>query len=427
MAVRQLSELILDEDLKFIKFFNGRLLSGEDLSREQASHREARRRIGLAIGYGIAEGLEVTILDRSRQGAMVQVAKGLAINRHGHIVTLPGPVDLPLVHTRTVPPPGSGARLFQDCDPISGVYVAGADVYLLTICPAEGEAGRAQVSGLGTGHVGCNAKYLVEGVRFRLLKLNLSLTELSDQAHLRNRVAYQCFGVDELKPYQQTPFGPRTAGYGLIDRLRRENQLTDCEVPLALVSWRDEGIQFLDMWSVRRRVIKPSANGEWDYTIGDRRRAEAEAMVLQFQEEIEQLLAEEINPQFVPASAHFAFLPPVGVLQAAESSFAKGFRYAAFFSGKTFREPLYLERAVVEQLIRDACSYPPIDLRTKEMLWLYRVREHQQARDVNASSTATPYLIFVNGHIPYRANARFDLSRWDYSNYSSMLLGPGGF
>ena len=48
----------------------------------------------------------------------------------------------------------------------------------------------------------------VEGVRFRLLKLNLSQTELSDQAHLRNRVAYQCFGVDNLQPFERTPFGP---------------------------------------------------------------------------------------------------------------------------------------------------------------------------------------------------------------------------
>ena len=261
MATRQLSELILEDDLKFIKFFNGRLLSGEDLSREQASHREARRRTGLTIGYGIAEGLEVTIRNRSRQGAMVQVAKGLALNRHGHVVTLPEPVDLALVHTRTVPPSSQGATLFQDCDPISGVYVAGADVYLLTICPAEGEEGRAPVNGLGINHVGCNAKYLVEGVRFRLVKLGLSQTELSDQAHLRNRVAYQCFGVEDLEPFKRTPFGSRADGYGLIDRLRRENQLTDCEVPLALVSWRDEGIQFVDMWSVRRRIVKPSANG----------------------------------------------------------------------------------------------------------------------------------------------------------------------
>jgi hypothetical protein len=417
MAVRQLSELILDDDQKFIKFFNGRLMSGEDLSREQASHREARRRTGLALGYGIAEGLEVTILDRSRRGAMVKVAKGLALNRHGHVVTLPEPVDLALIHTRTVPPPGQGATLFQDCDPISGVYVAGAGVYLLTICPAEGEAGRAQVSGLGTGRAGCNAKYLVEGVRFRLLKLNLPQTELSDQAHLRNRIAYRCFGMDELEPFEQTPFGPRTAGYGLIDRLRRENQLTDCEVPLALVSWLDEGIQFVDMWSVRRRIIKPSANGDWDYTIGDRRRAEAEAMILQFQEQIEVVRNESTSPQTTIGSQLFRYLPAVGVLPLSGLVGSKGFEYRLFLKGKIYREPVFIEDVRVESLIHSAVTHPPIDFQSKEMMWLYLVRGNRQTTDIGGTLKPQPYLIFANGHLPFMGEARFDLSRFWYSNY----------
>jgi hypothetical protein len=422
MAVRQLSELIVDDDLKFIKYFNGRLLSGEDLSREQAAHREAGRRRGLAVGYGIVEGLEVTIPNRSRQGAMVQVAKGMAINRHGHIVTLPDTEDLALIHTRTVPPPGSGARLFQDCpNSPSGVYVAGADVYLLTICPAEGEEGRAQVSGLGTGQAGCNAKYLVEGVRFRLLKLNLPQTELSDQAHLRNRVAYKCYGVEELQPFERTPFGPRAEGYGLIDRLRRENQLTDCEVPLALVSWLDEGIQFVDMWSVRRRIIKPSANGEWDYTIGDRRRAEAEAMVLQFQEQVKEVP----TPQLTKASSIFRYLPSVGVLPLSDPMF--NFQYQklfnkatdrlTFFTDKTYRSPVFIEGARVEALMRDALAYPPIDLSNGEMVWLYLVRENMEAIQARRVSGPTPFMIFANGHMPFVGEARFDLSQWDYSNY----------
>ncbi len=421
MAVRQLSELILDEDLKFIKFFNGRLLSGEDLSREQASLREARRRTGLALGYGIAEGLEVTILDRSREGAMVKVAKGVAMNRHGHVVMLPESVDLKLVHTRTIPPPGQGTTLFQDCHPISGVYVAGADVYLLTICPAEGEEGRAQVNGLGMGHAGCNAKYLVEGVRFRLLKLNLSQTELSDQAHLRNRIAYKCFGVDELKPFDQTPFGPRTVGYGLIDQLRRENQLTDCEVPLGLVSWRDEGIQFVDMWSVRRRIIKPSANGEWDYTIGDRRRAEGEAMVLQFQEQIKEVP----TPQLKKAGDVFRYLPPVGVLPLSDAMFNAQYQKLfnkvtdrlTLFKDKTYRSPVVIEGARVEALMRDALAYPPIDLSNGEMVWLYLVRENIEAIQARRTNGPTPFMIFANGHMSFVGEARFDLSRWDYSNY----------
>ena len=41
-------------------FFNGRLLSAEDLTREQAARDGAERRLARLIGCGVAEGLTVT-------------------------------------------------------------------------------------------------------------------------------------------------------------------------------------------------------------------------------------------------------------------------------------------------------------------------------------------------------------------------------
>ena len=45
--------------IRSVNFFNGRLLTGEDLSREQDANELARLRLGRAVGSGVAYGLEV--------------------------------------------------------------------------------------------------------------------------------------------------------------------------------------------------------------------------------------------------------------------------------------------------------------------------------------------------------------------------------
>src|SRR5436309_13147979 len=58
--VLQLQQPLKDGGIRTARFFNGRLLTGKDLTREQEARREADRRIGRAIGEGGAFGLEVT-------------------------------------------------------------------------------------------------------------------------------------------------------------------------------------------------------------------------------------------------------------------------------------------------------------------------------------------------------------------------------
>src|SRR5262249_37818078 len=148
---RQLTEAILDGGIRSINFFNGRLLSGEDLRQEQLAYHEGHRRLGQAIGSGIASGLEVSeALGVSTKAApVVTVTPGLAINRHGEALALPTRTDVSLV--RSVSPSTPTTTLtasFTPCDVgPSGSYVAGTGVYLLTIAPAVGSEGRAPVSG----------------------------------------------------------------------------------------------------------------------------------------------------------------------------------------------------------------------------------------------------------------------------------------
>ena len=55
-----LQQPIIDGGIRSINFFNGRMLTARDLTREQSANREVTRRLGQAVGEGVAYGLEVS-------------------------------------------------------------------------------------------------------------------------------------------------------------------------------------------------------------------------------------------------------------------------------------------------------------------------------------------------------------------------------
>ena len=102
-----LQQPILDGGIRSINFFNGRLLSARDLTREQSANREADRRLGQAIGEGIAYGLEVSKSTAStQQSPVVTVEAGLAINRLGQTLMLSAKTEVALVR-QAAPGPGN--------------------------------------------------------------------------------------------------------------------------------------------------------------------------------------------------------------------------------------------------------------------------------------------------------------------------------
>jgi hypothetical protein len=386
------------------------LLSGEDLSQEQAAHREARQHLGRALGDGIAQGLEVveTAGASTPTSPVVTVSAGLAINRCGQTLSLAHHVDVSLVRPVNGVDPAASGLTFAECQPPEGgVYVAGAGVYLLTIAPATTSEGRAPVNGLGNTTASCNTRYTVEGVQFRLLQLDLSTAELGDPTRLRSLLALRCFGPDALRAFSSDPFGPLPERYGLLDELR-PNRLTDGDVPLAVVYWTADGIQFVDVWSVRRCVTAPCVTGRWALVAGERRRSEATAMFLQFQDHIQNLRATETNLDTLVATQRFVYLPPVGFLPSAQDGAAAGITYTKFFDQQAYHPPVFIEESVIEPLIRAALPYPPINLEQQDPIRLYQVVFGMNVR---------PYLLFTSAHVPALGEARFDVVRWNLSNF----------
>jgi hypothetical protein len=438
---RQLHEPIFDDGIRNAHFFNGRLLTADDLKTEQDAARQQHRQLGLACGEGIVEGLEVVLESPGSPTSLpvVLVTKGLALNRKGHILSLPGDERVALVRRLDAIPPEAG--LFGDCEaPAHTFSNLQNGIYVLVIAPASGYAEHIPVRGQRPTDTvsGCGNRYAVEGVQFRLVKLDVnSMSTVSsatratinnlmthsaapELSKLRNMIAHLCFGTEELtglarEPLKQTGNRSSHTVYGAVDFLRANGDITDCDVPLAIVFWRGGMVHFIDLWSVRRRVTPQATTDRWPPLLGERHTSEGEAMFLQFQDHIETRRRREPNPETIVAASQFPYLPPAGILPVRRGS-RTGIDVHTFFSGIAHREPMFIEGTKLDALLREALAYAPIDLSKSEMVWLYKPWQNEAAATANAA--VEPLVIFVSAHVPYQATPRFNVARWDYSNYA---------
>lgn len=471
MSVRSLLDPILDQGILNTNFFEGRLLTAQDLRDQQDANRERARRLGRAIGQGVIEGLEVTVNNDGADGTVpvVTVKSGLALTGEGEIIGLPKQ-DVQVALSRTIDASPTTQADFYACagPPTTKQLPNGVGVYILVMSPAAGYKDRAPKSGLGDAGVvkGCGSRYVQEGVRFRLVELKPTAlsgisnatrallqddllsstdpalkTDYARASKLRNVLAHLCFGTEELAGFAADPFAregdsSRYLHYGAIDALRTSGALDDCDVPLALFYWTLDGIAFCDLWSVRRSPVPPSHSDDWPLLVDARAGIDAQACLLQFQAQLADLLAHTQVAGDIQASASFRYLPPAGLLLV-DILGPNALQTDTFFSGLTVRwprpprfdakdGPVVLEGARARALLRDAGAYPPIDTASQEAIWLYRVRENTFAADTQASGAPRRAILFATGQMPYYASPRFDTARWDYSNYSSAPLGPGG-
>ncbi len=446
---RELLEPILEGGTKFINFFEGRILTGQDLRDEQEAARHQRRLLGRAAGAGVVTGLDVTVDNKGSAGEkpVLAVAPGLAITPSGDALELRQVEKIALARAKAAV--NGTPSVFKPCqDRPPGVDIAaGAGIYLLVMSGASGFQQQAPKSGLQeAGTAGeCGSRYATAGVQFRLEQLFpatfsdasaatrtllqttlLGATDPAKVSLLRNILAHLCFGTERAVSFARDPFAVEAgqsafAAYGGLDDLRANGTITGCDMPLALFYWTANGIEFLDRWSVRRRMHRTAPSEAWPLVGAQRRRAEAEAAVFQFHDHLSELLSAVPNPSLVRADQYFRYLPAAGILPLAEGGTA-GFHYPAFFGGLTTRGPLFIEGARLLPLFDAALSYDPIELTPsavegKKVIWLYYPRENRQA----AAGTAPPsrrYLVFARGHVPYMGDPRYDRAHWNFSNYA---------
>jgi hypothetical protein len=369
------------DDIPSIEFFNGRLLTGEDMTTEQAWNAARRKLLGQALGSGVAFGLNVavSIKPEHKNLPVVTVEPGLALNANGETLSLTERSDVSLVQIAEIdaPPVEFGA-----CQPTQyGAYVKSDGVYLLTLCPATGTQGRAAVSGLANQEARCNRKYRREGVQFRLHQLKLSNAELADRNKLRNLVAYKCFSPEVWQSFVANPFSTTESKPKLLDGLLVP-KLDDAEVPLATLFWTtDGGIEYVDVWSVRRRPVIPPSNPGWQNYLESWVVPESEARLQQVQQQLSDLADGLTTPGSALAITYFRYLPAVGMVPVTGSGSLRGFRPNVFFGAVVRETPKTIDLADAVGLIARAGALLPIDLPNVARLYLYWVKDNLDAVD----------------------------------------------
>jgi hypothetical protein len=440
----KLAEAILDRRVQSPSYFSGRLLAASDLAAERDAHLARQRMLGRAIGAGIVEGLWVAPAPTgTAEGPAVTVSKGVAIDLDGQLLSLGEDQTLAITETytedRDAPAP---TCLFRACDPPSMETAPSGDGFYLLVMGATArfeETAPMQALQTAKAGGGCGRKWAVPGVQFRLQPFNpltvpgsseATLAELTAlltagsgavvRSRLRNLTAHLCFGGDAPAAFATDPWAvedgaPRLATYGVADHLRGLDLLQACELPLAVVRLTGSGLDFVDCWAVRRRPVPAGLSADWPSLTGHRLRAEHEARLLQFQDHAAALLAAEAAPSDITALGRFRFLPAAGLLPLATATRA-GFMAEVFFDGLPTRAPIeYINGEQLRPLLDLSWQYKPIDLLEPEMVWLYR--PWQQEAALEAGVTDRAYLLFASAHVPPMNLPRFDVARWDCSNY----------
>jgi hypothetical protein len=349
------------------------------------------------------------------------VQPGLAINSRGHALSLSEAADISLVRPPANFSPATGA-VFADCQPPQpGAYLVDEGVYLLVMSPASVTEGRAPVNGLGTCSDGCNARYKVEGVQFRLVPLQPA-SRLDQPALVRNRVAYECFGYPgDTDALVADPYSGSWARTGLLDvMLQNKIGIGPCDVPLALLFWTLPGIQYIDMWSVRRRVAEPDASLGWPLLFGARRVGEAHAMIQQFQDQVDDAFHSASDLSGVKAADRFAFLPPAGLLPVQTFHSPKGFVPTTFFGDQASRSIATMDGAALRALFAEALSHEPIAVGSGARIQLYVTFENYLAVQAGAVSQLT--VIFASKYLSRRETARFDIASFASGRFASNLF-----
>ena len=448
MSTIELLKPILEGGIENPNFFNGRLLTGEDLQDLQNAEQHYYRALGASMGEGVVNGLEVIMVSSSEVGALpsASITKGMALNRAGQVLELKQDITLNLVRGPSIPSDGEGKGLFAPCRVLNPVLVpTGTGVYILVVAPASGNKGRAPKLNLDdNGKISdCGPRYRVDGLQFKLIPLDITDSSIvagdignqirifthysgvANHSKLRNLLAHLCLGTEPGVSFTTDVFrssGSSAAllGYGPLDALRNVGCLTNTDVPLALILWTQTGLEFVDMWPVRRKVHNPYVFTYTPYPMTSRRAAELEAGHLQFQEHIETLLDSAAS---IKAVDYFRYLPAVGMIPHYSTETDKKNKDIHFFADLTTRDPVFIEGIKLRDLVQQSFSFEPMDVKEKELIWLYQVRQNMRKVEQKPTVGGQAYLVFSSGYIPFRGEAQYDLSRYDYSNYSPGVAG----
>lgn len=327
-------------------FFNGRLLSAEDLKREQALREDGQSQLARLIGCGIAAGLEVSgDVGNSR----LSIAAGLGVTPSGLVIDI-DTLDLDLAGSTG----GVRGSAFATCAAaMANLASPAAGLYLLVLTPTWIGSGRAATL---LGEVGaCNRNVEQPAVRARLLAI--VAPQNATEPTVRNLVAHALLAPDDPAAVLShaaavdAPAGAfRLTGWWPASTVPT---LGADDLPLALLRIdQNAEVVWLDGAAARRRIAPPPGlAGDSFWRISHA--LEMEAFARQFVDQLADEAALLTKNQNAAGATAFAVLPPVALLNKAQLDLLVAFFGASLALAK---EPFAVDRGEFVQAMREGLN-----------------------------------------------------------------------
>lgn len=270
-----------------LNYFDGKFLRADDLLKEQKYFLAVSHLSNRAGGYGIANGLDLKL-----EGAELRLLPGMAINPDGELILLSGETTVAIddLIARTTSVSATGSAGFGDCAKEAPAAPkaanAEADVYLITIAPAEGLCGQEDVYGK-LCEAACvtdsQRPYKLEGVVLRARKLVLDLPTSRavpvQGKHLRSRIAAAYFANEPGLPAARLDDGGLLSGIWCAGA----SLVGGKEIALGVLARNGASNLFVDAWTARRERMDAQAKGYWQGRLRMRPWNVFLAHILQFQ------------------------------------------------------------------------------------------------------------------------------------------------
>lgn len=327
------STLILDGLRRRPRYFDGRFLTGSDLTRDQDYIRQRQADIARAGGSGVISGLMVEDVD-SLGGQTLRITAGHGIAPSGDLVMLSSRRDVPVmdlpVSRQLDAAMGLSAVPRVPLTNRTGLFVLGLRSVEFTANPIA--AYPRSIAGQRTLEDGD----IIEATAITLVPFP-DHSGAATLAEARRAVARQVF-------------------------LGAPGSIAQNILPIAMIALERSAVRWIDVAMVRREL---GADSGVQISLGSRPRAQAEAHVLQHRAHLQDVLLEAASRRLPPifaASQHFSALPAAGQLPAvAVQPDDEGFQQV-YFPPSVEADLAFIPADEIAALVEESLALPPIDL-----------------------------------------------------------------
>ncbi|HEX5182277.1 MAG TPA: hypothetical protein VFW19_03890 [Allosphingosinicella sp.] len=327
--------LILDGLRRRPRYFDGRFLTGADLTRDQDYVRQRQADMARASGTGIIEGLQVRTMPLTT-GQTIRIQPGLGLTPQGDLVMLSAVRDVPLMDLPSTRQLDAALGLSEEPRvPVgrrTGLFILALRAVEFTANPI------AAYPRTLTGQRSFQDGDIVEATAVTLIPFPESrgTADLGDARRQAARTIFQSAG----------------GGAGIPQDA----------LPLAMVALERGAVRWIDADMVRRQS---AGSAVVDAGFAARPRSLAEAHIAQHRAHLADILsdmqARGQAPVF-PASRYFGLLPPAAQMPAAAIQPDQFGFHHIYFPPTVDVDLAFVPSDEIGAVVEDSLALPPIDL-----------------------------------------------------------------